>query len=117
MLDFVVYLSIFFAIFLFVIAFKNQSDRAYFVTAVVFVIIGIGLFTSGWQTYDVPNYTITDVNADVTSITATPYQIIANIAGTGEQQMVFVLATFFVLVSLGCTGVGLNERRKNKFAE
>ena len=117
MLDFVVFIAIFFAIIMFLVGFNKQNDKAYFIVAAIFVILGIALFTSGWQTYDVPNYTITDVNADVITITATPFQINANLAGTGEEQIIFALASFFVLMGLIATGVGYGERRKNKFAE
>jgi len=117
MLDFIVFIAIIFAIGMFIVGLNKQNDKAYFVSAAIFVVLGIALFTSGWQTYDVPNYTITDVNADIVTITATPFQITANIAGSGEEQIIFALASFFVLIGLVSMVVGYGERRKNKFVE
>ena len=125
MLDIIIYVAIFFQIFILLFGLKEKSTHAFGIASVIFLIIGIGLFTSGFESYLISNnHLIQDVDTSFSGcndtedgicqlVTKVLVSITPNIIGTANQQIVFVFATFSTLLSLAFAIIGLNERSKN----
>lgn len=114
MFDFIIYIAIIFLIFF---SYLGLTTNKYFFTAfgtVISILIGIGLFTSGWQTYDVPNFVVTE-SGSITTIVGESLQILPSISGSAEQQLIFAFATFFVLLSIVFISIVRTQRNESKY--
>lgn len=116
MLDFIIYICIATLIFFGWYSITKRVAIGYVLGAAFAVIITIGLFTSGWQTYSVPTYTLIE-SGNTTTINQAPLTISANLYGTPEQMTIFLLASFSAIVSLVFVFGGIAERRKNVAVE
>ena len=114
MLDLAIYLGLFIAILFIVIAHLNFSYGFYWLAAVIFVILSIGILTSGWETYDIPSFVVNDVNKDFATIQAQSTIFPATLS---ENPIYFAVANFFAFVGLALIFIGLQERNKNQVAE
>lgn len=113
MLDYLVYLAIGFTIFFSTLGFFRKSGGLYFVAALFFLISGIGILGTGWQTYSASSFTITDISSTVTVVTPTPLQTLATLNGTPEQQVVFGIGLLFIVMGVFVIYLSVLERQKN----
>lgn len=112
MLDMIIYIGLILTAFFLFIGIANKRPLGYFIGAVFSILISIGLFTTGWQTYSSPTFNIV-TNGATTVVTPSPLTILADASGTMEQRTIFFVATFCVICTLLFVFGGYKERQNN----
>jgi hypothetical protein len=92
----------------------QYSAGLYIISAVIFAIMSIGIMGSGWETYSVPNFLITDTGATTTTVVAVKTTYVATIAA---NPIVFALGTFFGFLAFVLAILYLQEGQRNKLAK
>ncbi len=117
MLDVFIVFGTFLALFFFIVGIKFLSGWAHFISAVIFLTVGTGIFTTGWQTQDNATITITDISSTVTEVTYGTTTFNPILDGTPVQQIVYVFAIFFITLSLVLIFLAIQQRTRNKDAK
>jgi len=116
MLDMFFYIGTILGFIFFIIGQKLFSAWGYFIALVIFIVIGIGLVSTGWETYDNSPILINDFNANATQITFQTTTYDANISGTASNQMVYVIGHFYIILGLVFTFLAMKTASDNKEA-
>lgn len=117
MLDVFIVFGTFLALFFFLVGAKFLSGWAYFISAVTFLVMGTGIFTTGWQTQDNATITITDISSSVTEVTYGTTTFNPVLDGTPVEQIVYLFALFFITLSLILIFLAIQQRTRNKDAK
>lgn len=96
---------------------KWLSGWAYFIAAILFLTVGMGLFVTGYQTFDNAPITISDANSTSTIITFELLTTNPVLDGTPNEQIVFVIAIFYITLTLILVFLAIDQRTKNKAAK
>lgn len=114
MLDFIIYICIAIVLSCFLIGVGKHNEWAFGVAAAFLVIIAIGLFTSGWQTYSAQSLSLSYSGSQLQTVTPAPLQILPSATGTPEQQAVYGFAIFTLVSALACTLLSFREHTVNE---
>ena len=114
MLDFIVYMCGAIITLSFLFGLNKGNEYALGVATAFLVIVTIGLFTSGWETYSAESYNI-NYNAinNPDNVTPTPLQIRPVLGGTAEQQTIYGVALLGMLATLMSAFLAFETRRRN----
>ena len=96
---------------------KFFSGWAYFISAILFLTIGMGIFVTGYQTFDNSPITITKDSSIITTITFELTTTNPILEGTPDQQIVFVIAIFYTVLTLILIFLAIEQNIKNKAAK
>lgn len=101
----------------FIIGQKLFSAWGFFIALVLFITIGIGLISTGWETYDNSPILIDDLNATTTQITFQTTTHLADLGGTTANQIVYIIGTFYIVLGLVFTFLAMRTAADNKDAQ
>ena len=96
---------------------KLFSGWAYFLAAFLFLVIGMGIFVTGYQTYDNAPITITETTSTVSIISFELLTTNPVLEGTPDQQIVFVFAIFYIVLTLILVFMSIEQSMANKAAK
>ena len=117
MLDIFIIMGVILALFFLVVGKKMFSGWAYFIAAILFLVIGMGLFVTGYQTSDNAPITITETTSTITTITFELTTTNPVLEGTPDEQIVFVFAIFFITLTLILIFLAIQQNMANKAAK
>jgi len=104
--------------FLFVlIGAKTYSAWGYFIALILFIAMGIGLLTTGFDTYDNGAIIITDLNATVTQVTFSLLNYSADLSGNASSQIVYIIGLFYIVLGLIFSFLAIKQAADNKSAQ
>ena len=96
---------------------KTQlSAWGYTIAVALFIIMGISLMTTGWETYANATVTILDINADTSMITQGTLTYSPDLSGNSTEQIVYALGIFYVALGLIFTFLAASTAAANKSA-
>ena len=101
----------------FIIGQKLFSAWGFFIALILFITIGIGLLSTGWETYDDSPILIGDINSTATQITFQTTTYEADLSGTAENQIVYVIGLFWIILGLVFTFLAMKTAASNKAAQ
>jgi len=96
---------------------KQSSAWGYFVALILFIVMGIGLLTSGWETHSNAPILVQDLNSSATIITFQITTYTADLYGTAVTQIIYVLGTFYVVIGTILAFLSMQIARENKIAK
>ena len=117
MLDMFFYIGTILGFIFFIIGQKLFSAWGFFIAVVLFITIGIGLVSTGWETYDNSPILIEDINSTATQINFQTTTYDANISGNASNQMVYVIGHFWIVLGLVFTFLAMKTAASNKAAQ
>lgn len=117
MLDVFIFFGTILALVFFGIGKRLTSGWGIFIASVLFLVIGMGIFVSGWETQDKAPITITKISGNVQEITFGTTTFNPIIDGTPVEQIVNAIAIFYVGLGLILTFLALQETMKNRDAK
>lgn len=114
MLDVFIIIGSFLAILFFLVGKRWHSGWAHFIAAVLFLTMGAGIFTTGWETQENALITITEISSTVTEVSFGTTTFNPILDGTPVQQIVYTIAIFYMTLGLILIFLAIDERNKNK---
>lgn len=103
------------AIILFFIVYGHQTKgwASFFIVSFLFLVLGIGLFSTGWERYE-GHFHLSDLNSSDTDVSpiATIYT-----ADLTTNPVIYGIAMFSIILSIATLGYGISERMKNQEAK
>lgn len=94
----------------------NFSAWGFFIALILFITMGIGLLETGYQTQDNARILIEDLNATATQITFGTTTHNADLSGTAEEQVVFVIGTFYIILGIVFAFLAMQTATENRSA-
>jgi len=117
MMDMFFYIGTLLGFIFFIIGQKLFSAWGFFIALILFITIGIGLLSTGWETYDDSPILIGDINSTATQITFQTTTYEADLSGTAENQIVYVIGLFWIILGLVFTFLAMKTAASNKAAQ
>lgn len=111
MLDIFIWLGIILGIFFLLLGKQWMHEWPFYVSAGIFLILGSGILTSGWETQQNSDIIIQDINSTAQRITFTVQQFPATLE---ENPLLLLLGTLFVGFGLVFVFMGLEEAGQNR---
>ena len=75
------------------------------------------MLSTGWETYDDSPILIGDINSTATQITFQTTTYEADLSGTAENQIVYVIGLFWIILGLVFTFLAMKTAASNKAAQ
>jgi len=117
MLDIFFFIGTILAFVFVIIGQKTYSAWGYFIALILFITMGIGLLTTGYETYDNGNILISDINSTATQITFSTITYTADLAGNAVSQIVYILGTFYIVLGLIFAFLAIKTAADNRAAQ
>ena len=114
MLDTQIFVALFFAMFFWIWGQAKNIFGLIAFSSTIFLILGIALFTTGWETFDNAGFLLQDVNNAAVLITP---QILTFPVTLAENPGYFMLATIFLTLSFGLALLSFKTRKEIKEAK
>jgi len=117
MLDLFFYIGSVIMVICFLVGQKLFSAWGFFIAAVIIIILGIGLQTTGFETYDNSTILIEDINSTATQVTFQTTTYDANLSGNAGEQIVYSIGLFYIVLGLVFTFLAIKSAADNKAAQ
>lgn len=117
MLDVFIFIGTFLALFFVIVGQKWFSGWAFFISAVLFLVIGMGVFVTGWETQSKSPILIQDINASAQQITFEVNRFAPDLGGDPVSQLVYTIAVFYIGLSLVFIFLAIQQGTKNRDAK
>ena len=117
MLDIFFFIGTILAFLFVLIGAKTYSAWGYFIALILFITMGIGLLTTGYDTYDNGAILISDLNSSATQVTFQTLTYTADLSGNASSQIVYVIGLFYIVLGLIFSFLAIKQAADNKSAK
>ena len=95
---------------------KWKIGWGFLIALILFIAMGIGLLSTGLETYDNAPILMQDLNETATQITFSTTTTLADLSGAAENQIVYIIGLFYIVLGLVFAFLAIKTATDNKAA-